>query len=112
MMSRKCFEPLLVATIRIKELRTEGRGIQVTGQVSRDFSGERGKISERKNSCRQHCAFSKRGMTMPNQRLSQRLIQGFLLLCSASFPSPHHTLTNEISKLGPRTISSGQLFVA
>ena len=42
----KCFEPLLVTPIPIKDLGAEGCGIKVAAQVSRDFSGERGKISE------------------------------------------------------------------
>ena len=42
----KCFEPLLVTTIPIQDLRAEGCGIKVAAHVNRDFSGERGKISE------------------------------------------------------------------
>jgi hypothetical protein len=43
----KCFEPHLVTTIPGKELRTEGCGIKIAGHVNRDFSGERGRISEK-----------------------------------------------------------------
>jgi hypothetical protein len=45
----KCFEPLVVTTIPINELGAEGCGIKVAGHVNRDFSGAKGKISEKTN---------------------------------------------------------------
>ena len=45
--SRKCFEPLVKITIPGKEFRNEGCGTNVARKVNRDFSGARGKISEK-----------------------------------------------------------------